>query len=112
LITDGLETEGGDVRKAANIFKAHPITPILATVGIGDDANEELLIDIASPCSERQRRHLEWKHVLKHLPNKEKLYLRGHEKGILTEDKAEALRQFVYVLSTTKKKDEKNKNGE
>jgi len=36
-------------------------------------------------------------HVLQHLPNKNKLYLRGHEAGFFT--KAEALRQFVYVLS-------------
>lgn len=102
LFTDGQENMGGNVQESANRFKTHLLSPILAIIGIGEEADENLLLEIANYATDKQRRHLDEANVLKYLPDRDKLYLRGHEEGILTRDKAEILRQFVYVLSTTK----------
>ena len=103
LVTDGQENMGGDVPKASSKLKGHLIAPIIATVGIGADADESLLLETASETSERQLRHLGDYGLLKYMPDQSKLYLRAHEAGRITEDTAEALRRFVYVLSATKK---------
>ena len=107
LITDGMENMGGNVRESANKFQAHELSPILATVGIGKEADEDLLLDIATYTNDIQKRHLGYANVLQSLINKDKLYLRGHYKGILTKEKANTLRQFVYILSKTKKEEKK-----
>ncbi|MBD3157567.1 MAG: VWA domain-containing protein [Candidatus Lokiarchaeota archaeon] len=106
LITDGRETSQGDVEGSASMLKGHSVGPLLATVGVGKDADEDLLLKIASEPTPRQIRHLDQHHLLQYMPNQDKLYLRAHEEGQITKKTAEALRRFVYVLSKTAKKEE------
>lgn len=103
LITDGQETSGGDVRNAASRLKGNRIAPMLATVGIGDDVDEQLLLDIASEPTPRQLKHLDNHQLLDYIPDKSHLYLRAHEKGRITKNTAEALRRYVQVLSESRK---------
>jgi len=108
LITDGHETvkHNKDVENSAGKLKGHPIAPILASVGVGKDVDEALLSGISSEPTPRQLRHLEYSKLVQFMPKKDKLYLRAHEQGRITKQTAEALRNFVYVLSKTAKKEE------
>jgi hypothetical protein len=63
--------------------------------------NKELLVQIASESSERQQRHLKLAKVANQLENINKLFIDGNVGGEITKQKAEALRNFVYVLSVT-----------
>jgi len=107
LFTDGAENvETKDaVKHVANQIKAHRLAPILATIAFGTEGemDKDLLMEIASESSERQKRHLRIAKVAEHLPNVNKLFVDGHVGGEITKQKAEALRNFVYVLSATKK---------
>jgi len=107
LFTDGAENvEGKDaVRQVANEIKTHRLAPILATVSFGteQETDKVLLKEIASEASEKQKRHLQMAGVISHLPDPNKLFIDGHVGGQITKQKAEALRNFVYVLSATRK---------
>jgi hypothetical protein len=107
LFTDGAENIENDnaVKNVANQIKSHPLSPILATVSFGTsgEVNKDLLKEIASESSERQRRHLKLAGVERHLEDPGKLYLDESVGGGITKEKAEALRNFVYVLSKTRK---------
>ena len=107
LFTDGNDDVSGDnaVRNAAKDLKKHlqdiSNEPNLATIAFGSKADESLLQEIASSLSERQKRHLFHALVLNQLPNKEKMFIRGHSQGLMTQDIVESLKRFVWVLSTT-----------
>lgn len=107
LFTDGAENvEGKDaVRRYANEIKAHRLAPILATVSFGteQETDKDLLKSIASEASDRQKRHLKIAGVISHLTDPNRLFIDGHVGGEITKQKAEALRNFVYVLSATRK---------
>jgi Mg-chelatase subunit ChlD len=106
LFTDGVENVENDnaVKEVANQIKAHPSSPILATVSFGTsgEMNKGLLVQIASESSERQKRHLKLAKVANQLEDINKLFIDGNVGGEITKQKAEALRNFVYVLSVTK----------
>jgi len=93
------------VRQVVSELKAHRLAPILATIAFGteQEMDKALLNEIASEASERQKRHLKIAGVASHLPDPDKLYIDGHVGGEITRQKAEALRNFVYVLSATRK---------
>jgi Mg-chelatase subunit ChlD len=105
LFTDGAENIEDDnaVRQVANQIKEHTSSPILATISFGtsEEMNKELLVQIASESSERQQRHLKLAKVANQLENINKLFIDGNVGGEITKQKAEALRNFVYVLSVT-----------
>jgi Mg-chelatase subunit ChlD len=106
LFTDGAENVESEyaVREVANQIKAHPSSPILATASFGTsgEMNKGLLIQVASESSERQKRHLKLAKVAEQLEDLNKLFIDGNVGGEITKQKAEALRNFVYVLSVTK----------
>ena len=77
----------------------------IATISFGSDADTELLESIASDLSEKQKMQLEFARVINHLPNPEKMFIDGHAQGKITEEKAQAIRQFLDVLSRTYKED-------
>lgn len=104
LLTDGLEeTETpDDVRRAASELaaKVRPNMRIsLATISFGDDADEDLLREIAGVPSDQQKQMLESAGVLQHLPDPDKLFLQGHVDGTATKEKVEAIRTFVDTVS-------------
>lgn len=106
LFTDGAETVENDdaIRNVISQIKAHPLSPIIATASFGtsEEVNKNLLKEIASESSERQVRHLKLAKVEQHLESPNKLYIDGNVGGQITKEKAEALRNFVYVLSRTR----------
>lgn len=104
LFTDGLETERGDdgVREEAQQLSAHILAPIIATISFGSDANEELLKEIASTPSERQKDHMDKAGLLIELPDHNKLFIQGHSGNTITERKAKTIRNFVETLSKTR----------
>jgi len=103
LFTDGLEVirTRDAVVNSARAAMSHPVCPALATISFGKDADEYLLRDIASTANERQIRHLRNANVYQHLPDKQKLFLIGHDNDQVTEQKAIAIRNFVETLSMT-----------
>ncbi|MHA2297993.1 MAG: vWA domain-containing protein [Candidatus Hodarchaeales archaeon] len=112
LFTDGMETnKDGDPltgnKAIQNVWKeamkiiSHPVSPSLATISFGDDADEKLLEEIATSPNQRQIDHLRNARVYKHLPNKNKLFLVGHSSGIVTMEKVETIRNFIEILSMT-----------
>ncbi|MFW9994641.1 MAG: vWA domain-containing protein [Candidatus Odinarchaeota archaeon] len=108
LFTDGMETDklgdpttGDEVRKEAMSLISHPVSPSLATISFGLDADEELLTMIATKPNQRQKDHLRNARVYRHLPNKDKLFLVGHDSGIVTKEKVETIRNFIEILSMT-----------
>jgi uncharacterized protein YegL len=107
LFTDGNENvrKPEDVNSEAKQLLTIDPTPIIATISVGMDADEDLLMEIASEPNERQLRHLDLSGVIHHLPDQNKLFLQGHVDGTVSEEKAEALRMFVETLSETSKTD-------
>ncbi|MFW9994643.1 MAG: vWA domain-containing protein [Candidatus Odinarchaeota archaeon] len=105
LFTDGHENvrTPEDVRSEGKMLLTLDPTPIIATISVGMDADEKLLMEIASEPNDRQLRHLDLSGVLHHLPDQKKLFLQGHVEGTVSEEKAEALRNFVETLSETSK---------
>jgi Mg-chelatase subunit ChlD len=109
LFTDGKDHVDGTsaVRDEASNLKRfladRAQQPNLATIAFGDKADRKLLEEISSQLSKRQKRHLSNKRVLNYLPNKDRMFIEGHSEGMITEETAEALKQFVWVLSQTAK---------
>ena len=103
LFTDGKENVRSkeDVLEEAGKLKMEGVK--IATISFGSDADVELLQNIASDLSEKQKMQLEFSRVINHLPNSEKMFIDGHAKGKITEEKAQAIRQFLDVLSRTYK---------
>ena len=103
LLTDGQENvrSRDDVILEAKTITSSALAPTLATISFGVDADENLLMEIASSPNERQIRHLDMAQVLNHLPNDKKLFIQGHANGNISQEKAEALRSFVETLSQT-----------
>ena len=103
LFTDGEENirSKEDVKGEAAKLKMDGAK--LATISFGSDADSELLSGIASELFEQQKTQLEYAKVISHLPNPAKMYVEGHAGGALTEEKAQAIRQFLDVLSRTYK---------
>ena len=104
LFTDGQENVGtkNDVIKKAMEIITYDLSPILATISFGADADEELLKEIACPPSDKQLRHLDMAGVLDDLPDRNKLFVQGKGVGpTLTNRKVEAIRMFVETLSKT-----------
>lgn len=110
LFTDGAETGNSkDVEEIAEKIKKHPLCEIsLITISFGEDTDEDLLEEIASAPLPRQLSKLDKKGLLSKsnniLKNQNKLFLIGHEDGTITKQKVEALRNFIYILSSTAKK--------
>jgi hypothetical protein len=103
LFTDGIENirNSEAVKEESNRIIAHNLAPSLATISFGTDADETLLEIIATSPNERQLQHLRNANVLQHLPNRKKLFLIGHEAGVISEEKVNAIRNFVETLSKT-----------
>ena len=105
LFTDGNETvkKDGSVKQAANNLRSLPVCPTLACVSLGADADDALLLDIASEASNRQIGHFDLAGILDLLPaNPYKLFLKGTASGVITKNLAEAIRHFFNILSQTK----------
>ena len=105
LFTDGQENVRGkdDVIQEAKKLLTYPLSPVIATISFGSDADESLLMEIASKPNDRQIRHLDISGVLSELPDTNKLYLQGHASdGTITRRKIEAIRNFVETLSVTR----------
>ncbi|MHA1470287.1 MAG: vWA domain-containing protein, partial [Candidatus Asgardarchaeia archaeon] len=95
LFTDGQENIRGkdDVIQEAKKLLTYPLSPVIATISFGSDADESLLMEIASKPNDRQIRHLDISGVLSELPDTNKLYLQGHASdGTITRRKIEAIR--------------------
>jgi hypothetical protein len=105
LLTDGHE----NMRPVEEVYgelgrlRSHAaLAPTIATVSFGMDADDELLLDIANEPSERQMRHLELAGVAHEIQQEpRKLFLRGHSEGEMTITQANAVRNFLNVLSET-----------
>jgi len=81
------------------------LPPAIATISLGNDADDELLIDIASEPQKRQLEHLDRAGVLNHIQKDPdgnyRCALKGHADDEITEELSEAIRNFVDVLSQT-----------
>jgi len=104
LLTDGRETirTAQEVRDELGKLRPHALAPTIAVVSLGTDADDELLLDVASEPTERQVRHLELAGVLGLISQEpRKLFLKGHSGGDMTKQQAEVIRNFLNVLSQT-----------
>lgn len=105
LFTDGGESENTSGRKAVEEIteqiKSGKILPSLATISFGPKAHESLLEKISSDLRPNQLRALNNAGILRHLTNINKAFIQGHENGVITDEKIEILRTFVYVMSST-----------
>lgn len=105
LFTDGQENVKSKdaVINEANNLTIYPLSPTIATISFGSDADEDLLIKIASNPNDRQIKHLELANILSELPDPKKLFIIGHhaDKSI-AKRKIEAIRNFVETLSMTR----------
>jgi hypothetical protein len=104
LWTDGKETvkSQDEVRQQVAALRAHVLAPTVAVICLGTDADVPLLLEVADEPSERQVRHLATAGVLDLISQTpRRLFLNGHAQGALTAQQAEAIRQFVNVLSQT-----------
>ncbi len=104
LLTDGKENMQTAQEVHAEIGKlcAHPISPAIAVVSFGIDADDALLLEVASVPSDRQVAHLEKAGVLGEISQEPlKLFLKGHSEGEVTERQAKAIRNFLNILSKT-----------
>jgi len=103
LFTDGnevIKTSNDVINEAQNLI-SHIISPSIATISFGSDADEHLLESIATQPNERQIQHLRNANVYHHLKNRQKLFLVGHESGKISEEKVIAIRNFIETLSKT-----------
>jgi hypothetical protein len=104
LFSDGQEnvTSKEDCQFQLESLRSHPLTPTIAAISLGIDADEDLLRDVASEPSDDQLRHLDIAGVLRYLPKHPyKLFLQGTAQGEITEGLSKAIRRFVDTLSKT-----------
>ncbi len=102
LLTDGQENmqTAQEVHEEIGKLRAHPISPVIAVVSFGIDADDALLLTVANEPTERQVQHLQVAGVLGLISQEpRKLFLKGHSGGTVTKDQAEAIRNFLNVLS-------------
>ncbi len=118
LFTDGKENvrTSDAVKSIARKLKAHEIGPLIATVALGteEEVDPTLLWEISSGIDDRQRRHLENADVLKYVKDSNSrvkdseedmrlfLWAREEHGSEITKEFAEAMRQFVIVLSKSR----------
>jgi len=106
LFSDGQETmtSRDDCIKQINNILTHPLGPSLATISFGNQADIDLLREVASEAQEKHELaiYLDPK-LSKYMENEQgevkKLFLRGTDKNILTEDLYTIVRRFVDTLS-------------
>lgn len=104
LLTDGQETvqTAKEVREELGKLRTHSLSPTVAVVSFGLDADDALLVDIANEPTERQVRHLELQGVLGLISQEpRRLHLKGHSEGEVTKQQAEAIRNFLNILTET-----------
>ena len=104
LFSDGQENcqSREDVIRAASDFKSFTEAPTIATISFGADADNDLLIEIASYGNEQQLQALENANLLQYLFQDErgfKFFIEGHIQGEITKEKLETMRRFLDVLS-------------
>jgi uncharacterized protein YegL len=104
LFTDGVENTGGNVmaarQKLEELVGADKFS--LATISFGSDADNKLLMEIASEITKDQRNSLINNNLLDKMENPNKLFLVGDVGGGLTQEKASIIRRFVYTLTVIK----------
>ena len=103
LFTDGRENlvPQKELLDIAEELKNDLLHPSLVTISLGTDADKDILLKLASYTTDKQLRHLELSGVSHLLDDKNKLFMEGHRNDNLTEQRIEALRNFLEVLSTT-----------
>lgn len=102
LLTDGQENiqTAQEVHEEIGKLRSHPISPVIAVVSFGIDADDALLLEVANEPTERQVRHLEVAGLLGEISQEpRKLFLKGHSGGTVTKDQAVVIRTFLNVLS-------------
>lgn len=104
LFTDGCETikQNKDVIEAQKKLDNNYGDMLqIATISFGTDADEDLLKTIASKPRPEQIRALNNSGLIKLLPDKNTLFVEGHIDDKISDDKIEAIREFVFTISET-----------
>jgi len=106
LFTDGRENimSHDHLISIVDDVKSHIVPPSVATISLGQDADKDLLIELASRPNGDQLRHLEVAGLCDYLEVSNKLFIEAHEGDKLTKKRIEILRNFVETLSETMKR--------
>lgn len=109
LFTDGKHLEGmsreaasRQVMDAVGELRASLLSPTIAAISFGADAEKDLLLRISSQATEKQKMRLDNANLLDYIIEGH-LFLEGHVNDAITRSKAEVIRNFVVTLSATVK---------
>ena len=109
LFTDGKHNESlsrelaaREVMDMVGSLRASLLSPTVATISFGADADKDLLLKVSSMANEKQKIRLDNANLLDHIIEGH-LFLEGHMNDEITKSKAEVIRNFVVTLSATVK---------
>jgi von Willebrand factor type A domain len=109
LFTDGKHNESlgrdvaaREVAEAIGELRASRISPTIAAISFGSDADKDLLLKISSEATEKQKKRLDNENMLDYIIENH-LLVEGHVNDQITRTKAEVIRNFVITLSATVK---------